>query len=418
MDTNIEDWNLQSKLYKDRGNELFQKGDIKGSIDAYSKAISVDPDNHILYSNRSAAYMKDNMISKALKDAEKCVEINHDWAKGYCRLGSAQTSLGRFDTAIETFKLGLTKDKNNNPLIDGLALCKKLKNGKSVYNNNNNINNDSDNSMKQRINLPKDDNQLSDFFSILERSKLESDKKKDEDASKAMQEARKLNKYAQQSLGSSMDQFSRLTCKNHQWKNLNPYYVLNLGIDATEDDIKLRYRKLAGLLHPDKIRLDSNATTTSASSDSNSSNRVDTIPIDKNLAFEYVKTSYQTLCDETQRSTIIANITIVKEDLEKEWKIKTNTDPNTNSNATDKDEFEKELDTRLLKHFADIEFEKRRSENLIRSHNAREREAERQQEESDHAVKDFENAWKNKERVEKRVENWRQFQPPAKSRKI
>lgn len=47
----------------------------------YSEAISVDPDNHILYSNRSATYTKSEKYDLALKDAEKAVELKPDWFK-------------------------------------------------------------------------------------------------------------------------------------------------------------------------------------------------------------------------------------------------------------------------------------------------------------------------------------------------
>lgn len=51
------------------------------------QAITIDPDNHVLYSNRSAAYLKSDSKSKALWDAQKCVELQPEWAKGYSRLG-------------------------------------------------------------------------------------------------------------------------------------------------------------------------------------------------------------------------------------------------------------------------------------------------------------------------------------------
>ena len=52
--------------------------------------------------------------------------------------------------------------------------------------------------------------------------------------------------------GTSEEQIERLLQSNYAWKNLNPYEVLQLDVDATEEDIKLRYRKLSTLVHPDK----------------------------------------------------------------------------------------------------------------------------------------------------------------------
>jgi tetratricopeptide (TPR) repeat protein len=44
-------------------------------------AINIDPKNHVLYSNRSAAYASLKKYKEALEDAEKCIDIKPDWAK-------------------------------------------------------------------------------------------------------------------------------------------------------------------------------------------------------------------------------------------------------------------------------------------------------------------------------------------------
>lgn len=36
-------------------------------------------------SNRSAALLKLNKVTKAMEDAEKCIALNPDWEKGYFR---------------------------------------------------------------------------------------------------------------------------------------------------------------------------------------------------------------------------------------------------------------------------------------------------------------------------------------------
>ena len=46
----------------------------------------------------------------------------------------------------------------------------------------------------------------------------------------------------------------RLLSSHYEWKNLNPYAVFQLDIDATEEDIKYRYKKLSLKVHPDRLR--------------------------------------------------------------------------------------------------------------------------------------------------------------------
>lgn len=56
-------------------------GDFQEAIKYFSEAIKLDPSNHVLYSNRSAAYASLKNYNDALKDAEKTVELKPDWAK-------------------------------------------------------------------------------------------------------------------------------------------------------------------------------------------------------------------------------------------------------------------------------------------------------------------------------------------------
>lgn len=93
---------------KEQGNAAFQANKYDEAINFYSQAINIDPDNHVLYSNRSASYLKADQKSKALYDAEKCVALAPVWSKGYSRLGAAQQALRRFDKAIDSFKKGIS----------------------------------------------------------------------------------------------------------------------------------------------------------------------------------------------------------------------------------------------------------------------------------------------------------------------
>lgn len=77
-----DNFKLFSEKLKEQGNEAFQSNDLETAINYYSQAIDIDPDNHVLYSNRSAAYLKNDNKSKALYDAEKCVSLNPTWSKG------------------------------------------------------------------------------------------------------------------------------------------------------------------------------------------------------------------------------------------------------------------------------------------------------------------------------------------------
>uniref|UniRef100_A0A669QT73 Uncharacterized protein n=1 Tax=Phasianus colchicus TaxID=9054 RepID=A0A669QT73_PHACC len=54
---------------------------IVAAVRHYTAAIALDANNHVLYSNRSAAYAKQGDYSRALADACRTIELRPDWAK-------------------------------------------------------------------------------------------------------------------------------------------------------------------------------------------------------------------------------------------------------------------------------------------------------------------------------------------------
>lgn len=62
-------------------SDAVNRQDYSTAIQAYTEAILLDPTNHILYTNRSAAYAKLNQYNKSLADARKSRELNPKWAK-------------------------------------------------------------------------------------------------------------------------------------------------------------------------------------------------------------------------------------------------------------------------------------------------------------------------------------------------
>uniref|UniRef100_A0ACD5USW8 Uncharacterized protein n=1 Tax=Avena sativa TaxID=4498 RepID=A0ACD5USW8_AVESA len=110
---------------KAKGNAAFSAGRFEEAARHFGDAIALAPDNHVLYSNRSAAYASLGRYKEALADAERTVALRPDWAKGYSRLGAARVGLGDAAEAVEAYEKGLDLEPSNAALKDGLAQARQ-----------------------------------------------------------------------------------------------------------------------------------------------------------------------------------------------------------------------------------------------------------------------------------------------------
>ncbi|WZZ19138.1 hypothetical protein YC2023_112227 [Brassica napus] len=112
---------------KAQGNAAFSSRDFTSAVIHYTSAISLSSTNHILFSNRSAAYASLRNYADALSDAIKTVELKPDWAKGYSRLGAAHWGLKQFQEAAAAYTKGLEIDPSNEALRTGLVDAQAMK---------------------------------------------------------------------------------------------------------------------------------------------------------------------------------------------------------------------------------------------------------------------------------------------------
>ncbi|CAD6260162.1 unnamed protein product [Miscanthus lutarioriparius] len=108
---------------REKGNELFKQQKYPEAVKHYTEALRRNPKDPRVYSNRAACYTKLGALPEGLKDAEKCIELDPTFSKGYTRKGAIQFFMKEYDKALETYQAGLKHDPKNQELLDGVRRC-------------------------------------------------------------------------------------------------------------------------------------------------------------------------------------------------------------------------------------------------------------------------------------------------------
>lgn len=111
---------MSADEWKEKGNNFLKSKNYEEALKCYTEAINENPKDHVHFSNRSVCYYNMQNFTKALEDANTCVSIKPDWAKGYLRKGMAEFKLDMVDEAVKTYKKGIEMDANNQQLKDAL----------------------------------------------------------------------------------------------------------------------------------------------------------------------------------------------------------------------------------------------------------------------------------------------------------
>eukprot|EP00606_Chrysophyceae_sp_TOSAG23-5_P001077 GSChrysophyteH2.ASY1.ANO1.1454.1 assembled CDS len=114
--------------FKAAGNKALAAKQYGDAIEAYTKAIEINGNDHTYFSNRSMAHLYNGSVNDAAADADKCIEIKPDWTKGYLRKGQALTKAADFEGARTALKAGLKVDANDKGINDAMVELERAEN--------------------------------------------------------------------------------------------------------------------------------------------------------------------------------------------------------------------------------------------------------------------------------------------------
>ncbi len=111
---------MSSEDLKAQGNANFSSGNFTAAIESFTAAIAIDPENAVLFSNRSAAFASAKRWNEAVEDARRTTELRPEWGKGWSRLGAALQGFGDLNGAIRAYRAGLAAEPDNAQLQKSL----------------------------------------------------------------------------------------------------------------------------------------------------------------------------------------------------------------------------------------------------------------------------------------------------------
>lgn len=118
--------NPAAENWKNQGNTAFQKGQNSEAVKCYSKAIEIDSNNHVYYTNRATAYAGMEEWEKCLIDADKAISMKNDWVKGYFRRGQALVGLKRYEEGVVSYRKAVELDPKNEDITSRMKEAEQL----------------------------------------------------------------------------------------------------------------------------------------------------------------------------------------------------------------------------------------------------------------------------------------------------
>ena len=97
------DIQLQARAWFSVGYLSGERADWKASIDAYDKALELEPDATDAYNNRGVAWNELGQHDKALADYDKAIRLAPDYASAYNNRGNAKSDLGQPEAALADY---------------------------------------------------------------------------------------------------------------------------------------------------------------------------------------------------------------------------------------------------------------------------------------------------------------------------
>ncbi|GAB5591058.1 Palmitoyl-protein thioesterase 1 [Umbelopsis nana] len=116
----------KAEQLKAEANTLFSAKHYSEAIEKYTAAIEANPKVAVYYSNRSACYIKTEAYGYAIADANRAIEVDSSYTKGYYRRAIANMALTKFKDSLRDFRIVVKRAPADKDAKAKMVECEKI----------------------------------------------------------------------------------------------------------------------------------------------------------------------------------------------------------------------------------------------------------------------------------------------------
>ncbi len=107
---------------KELGNKAYINQNYDEAVEFFSKAIELQPDEPVFYSNRATVYFEQERFDDSLNDCDKALELNPKMVKAMYRKAQVLSEQLKVEEAIKILKQSIEVDSENHDVKNLLKL--------------------------------------------------------------------------------------------------------------------------------------------------------------------------------------------------------------------------------------------------------------------------------------------------------
>lgn len=111
---------MQAANFRLQGDEALKAKKYDSSIELYTSAVDIEPDNYLNYYKRASLYLIRGRNDRALRDLNQVLKLNPGHTQSLIRRGKLHLGFGSFEAAERDLRKALVDSPTNNIILEAV----------------------------------------------------------------------------------------------------------------------------------------------------------------------------------------------------------------------------------------------------------------------------------------------------------